>query len=387
MNPMMAKTDYCVVHVFPYSPTVSGGHSNAIRGFIACQRAKQINAVGIASKPDLAAAPRGWGFPLAEVDSLWDLRWMALAERFAIAPDNSLLHFHSVDYRFAPLLSDLRRVGVPYALTSQGQLNFRGLVHWFKKFVYLNIVDRGPRRAAGLHTLTAVADRRLKRLLPGYRGLRLIQGNVVHLPDPSELHAGSRNGFGVPQDAFLLVFLGRLDIRTKGLDALVEAFSRLPPERYHLVMAGPDWMGGKAKLEQLAQRSGCGNRIHFVGPVHGDRKWSLLRMADLFVSPSRWEAFSVAQAEALMLGLPLVTSNRITIAQDLGEADAAVMVPVSPEPLRSAIASLAADPERRRALGTRARAWAQKNCDPDRAGVRFQEFYQAMLEKKRRADG
>ena len=37
-----------VVHVFPYTPKISGGHSNAIRGFIACQRAKGIHAVGIA---------------------------------------------------------------------------------------------------------------------------------------------------------------------------------------------------------------------------------------------------------------------------------------------------------------------------------------------------
>jgi glycosyltransferase involved in cell wall biosynthesis len=381
----MSKTNCCAVHVFPYSPTLSGGHSNAIRGFIACQRAKQINAVGVAPKPDAAAAQRSWDFPLAEVDSLWDLRWTAIAEQFATAPGNSLLHFHSVDHRFAPLLSDLRRAGVPHVYTSQGQLNFRGVVHGLKKFAYLNFVDRGPRKAAGLHVLSTVADHRMRRLLPGYRGLTLIQGNLVQLPKPAELGTGSRSDYGLPQDAFLLVFLGRLDVWVKGLDVLVEAFSCLPPERFRLVLAGPDWMGGKNELEHLAERFGCRNRIHFVGPVYGPEKWSLLQMADLFVSPSRWEAFSTAHAEAMALGLPVVTSNQITLVPDLREADAAVMVPVSAEPLRNAIATLAADPPRRRALGIRAKAWAEQNCNPDRAGARFEEFYQAIVAKPRRS--
>ena len=115
--------------------------------------------------------------------------------------------------------------------------------------------------------------------------------------------------------------------------------------------------------------------------IYGAEKWSLLRMADLFVSPSRWEAFGIALVEAMAMGLPLVTSNQISLAPELGEADAALMAPVSVEPLRQAIATVEADPERRRALSLRARAWAEEHCDPGRAGARFQEFYQAILDK------
>ena len=327
MNLMMSKTEFSVVHVFPYSAAVSGGHSNAIRGFISCQRAKQINAVGIAPKPDTAVPPPSWEFPLAEVDSLWDLRWAAIAEEFSIAPVNSVIQFYSVNSRFAPLLRDLRRAGVPYVLNSQGALNFHGVAHWFKKFVYLNFVDRGPRKAAGVQVLTTVAERNLRLLMPGYRGLRLVQGNLFQLPRVADLPAGSRSEFGVPQDAFLLAFLGRLDLWVKGLDVLVEAFSSLPSERFRLVLAGPDWEGGKSKLEHLGEQFGCGNRIHFVGPVYGARKWSLLRTADLFVSPSRWEAFGIALVEAMAMGLPLVSSNQISLAPQLHQAGAALTRP------------------------------------------------------------
>ncbi|HSA09027.1 MAG TPA: glycosyltransferase [Candidatus Paceibacterota bacterium] len=120
---------------------------------------------------------------------------------------------------------------------------------------------------------------------------------------------------------------------------------------------------------------------------YGAEKWSLLRMADLFVSPSRWEAFGIALVEAMAMGLPLVTSSQISLAPELHEAGAALMVPVSVEPLRQAIATIEADPERRRALSLRARAWAEKTCNPDRAGARFQEFYRAILDKPRMAAG
>src|ERR1035441_5723698 len=115
MNSMM-RAVVNVIHLFPYSPAVSGGHSNAIRSFIACQKAKGINAVGIAPKPDAGTAKTSWEFPLAETDSLWNLRWVNMAERFGVASGDSLVNLHSVNRRFSPLLDDLRQAGVPYVL-------------------------------------------------------------------------------------------------------------------------------------------------------------------------------------------------------------------------------------------------------------------------------
>ena len=376
-----------VVHLFPYTPRTSGGHTNAIRGFIACQRARQINAVGLAPKPEAGAEETNWEFPLVEVDSIWNLRWAAIAERFAIGSGNSLLNLHNVTRLYAPLLADLRRAGVPYVQTSHGQLGFQTTWRWLKKFVYLHWVNRGPINAAGLHVLTRFAAQRVRLLLPGYRGLKLVQGNLVTPPNLTELPAVSKSDYAIPPEAFILLFLGRLDVWVKGLDLVVEAFSCLPAERFRLVLAGPDWQGGRAKLEQLAETFGCRDRVHFVGPVYGQKKWSLLRLADVFVSPSRWEAFSIAQAEAMAIGLPVVTSTKVNLALDLREADAALLTPLAAEPLAKAIATLEANNERRRALGNRGQAWMERNCAPDRAGVRFLEFYQAILDKTQGAGG
>jgi glycosyltransferase involved in cell wall biosynthesis len=371
-----------VVHVFPYSAKVRGGHANAVRGFIACQRAKGINAVAISPKAETGAAETTWEFPAMEVDSLWRLRWAAIADRFKLTSGDSLLNFHSVNRRYAPLLAELRRAGVRYVLTSHGQLAFQTPWRWLKKFVYLNLVNRGPINAAGLHLLTRFAAHQTRLLLPGFRGPKLAQGNLVTVPNLTTLPVASRSDHQIPQDAFVLMFLGRLDVRVKGLDLLIEAFARLPPDRFRLVLVGPDWQDGRAKLEQLATRLGCRNRIDFPGPAYGERKWALLRMADLFVSPARWEAFGIAQVEAMAIGLPVVTTTRVSLAQDLREADAAHLTPLEVEPLAESIAALAADAERRQALGRRGTAWMQANCDPDGAGTRFQQFYDAVLQQQ-----
>lgn len=213
-----------VVHVFPYTVRVPGGHSNAIREFIACQRRIGINAVGISPKGDAGAAEADWDFPLAEVDSLWKLRWASIANRFALVPWDSLLNLHGVNRRYAPLLDDLRQAGVPYVVTSHGQLGFQTPWRWLKKFLYLNLVNRDPGKAAGLQALTRLAARRARLLLPRFRGAILVQGNLVNLPKLAELPTGVRSDYGIPEDALVAVFLGRLDVRVKGLDIVVEAF-------------------------------------------------------------------------------------------------------------------------------------------------------------------
>jgi glycosyltransferase involved in cell wall biosynthesis len=370
-----------VVHVFPYTARISGGHSNAARGFIACQRAKGLNAVGIAPRADDLSAEPDWGFPLAEVGSLWELRWKTIAERFGITASDSLLNFYSINYRFGPLLADLRRAGVPYVLTEQGQLAFQNAARWLKKFAYLNCLDWGPRRAAGLHVLTRKVADGLKYLVPGYRGRVLVQGNLITVPNPAQMTPASRSSHGIPEDSFVLLYLGRLDVPVKGLDYVVEAFSQLPADRFHLVLAGPDWEGGRAKLENLAERLGCADRIHFPGPLYGEKKWGALRMADVFVSPSRKEGFGIAIAEALFCGLPVLTSTRINLAPELSEAEAAVLVPLAAGPLALAMARLEAEPELRASLGRRGQAWFQANCDPERAGEKFRGFYQDLLKR------
>ena len=373
-----------VVHLFPYSPKISGGHSNAIRSFIECQRANGIGAVGVVAREGAAPLDTDLGFPIIEVDSFASINWASIQKKLDLTAGSFLVHFHNVTSAYAPLIRELRQLGIPFVFTGHGQFSYRNTWHGLKKFVYFHTWNWGPRRADGLQFLAKDTERRARFLLPGYKGDRLVLGNLVPIPDLAKIPTASRDEYNVPKDAFVLLFLGRLDVNIKGLDLLVEAFSCLPPDKFFLILAGPDWKGGKARLAKLAEQFRCQDRVRFPGAVYGEKKWSLFKMVDLFVSPSRYEAFNITQAEAMASGLPVVTSVNTSLSSQLREAGAALLSPLNAESLAQAIGSLEGDAALRQILSTRGREWVQMNCDPTRAGERFRRFYEAILERRAR---
>jgi hypothetical protein len=148
-------------------------------------------------------------------------------------------------------------------LTSHGQLGFQSPRHWLKKFVYLNFVNRGPIHAAGMHVLSHLAARQVKLLLPGYSRAQLVQGNLVSIPNLTALSAGSRSDYEIPQDAFVLIFPGRLDVWVKGLGLLVEALACLTTASQSRIPFGADGDSVPAALTP------AGNSAFTISPQFG----------------------------------------------------------------------------------------------------------------------
>jgi lipopolysaccharide/colanic/teichoic acid biosynthesis glycosyltransferase/glycosyltransferase involved in cell wall biosynthesis len=164
-----------------------------------------------------------------------------------------------------------------------------------------------------------------------------------------------------------VLFVGRL-VAYKGVDVLLRALPGLAV-RAVIVGDGPC----RASLESLAAELGVGDRVTFTGQVPDETRLEWYRAADVFVLPSvtRQEAFGMVQIEAMLSGLPVVSTALPTgvpwVNQD-GETGV-VVAPGDPDALRAALASLAASPERRRRLGVQARAralatfTAEQMCD------------------------
>jgi poly(glycerol-phosphate) alpha-glucosyltransferase len=216
--------------------------------------------------------------------------------------------------------------------------------------------------------------------MPGLRRPVLVQGNLAKIPDPALISPLSREELGFPPQAFVFTFLGRLDVATKGLDYLVEAFAKVAAENEcFLVLVGPDLRGGRRFLELLAGRLNCERRIRFLGPQYGDNKWRALKLADAFVSPSRWDGFGIAQAEAIGFGVPTLVSTKVNNASELVDAQAALAEPLSAAALADGMRRLMNDASLRRSLSDCGRRWAVENCSIEKAGARFEEFYLKVL--------
>jgi glycosyltransferase involved in cell wall biosynthesis len=94
------------------------------------------------------------------------------------------------------------------------------------------------------------------------------------------------------------------------------------------------------------------------------------RRADLFVLPTRTDAFPIAVVEAMAAGLPVIDTDVGAIPWMLDGGACGVVVPAGEvEPLARALVRLAADPGERRALGERGRARQAERFDARAAAL------------------
>lgn len=115
-----------------------------------------------------------------------------------------------------------------------------------------------------------------------------------------------RATLGVPEDALLILFIGRLDEQKAPMD-LLEAFGKVAAAQpdAHLLLVGQGPL--RDALERRAGQVGLAGRVHLTG-------WrpdvpELLKAADLFALPSRWEGMPNAVLEAMAAGLPVVATR------------------------------------------------------------------------------
>jgi glycosyltransferase involved in cell wall biosynthesis len=190
-----------------------------------------------------------------------------------------------------------------------------------------------------------------------------------------------RRDLAWPDDAVVFVYTGRL-LRGKGLETLVESFAAIaadaPAARLVLVGSGAGQaLSVEEELQADVRRRGLGERVGFTGRL--DDVAPVLRAADVFVFPSRFEALGISLIEAAACGLPAIGSRTGGIVDVLGDGRAGVLVPPGDAAaLAAAMRALLADPARRRALAAGARETACARFDlrdsVDRYRLLFQEL-------------
>ncbi|MER6073203.1 glycosyltransferase [Streptomyces sp. NPDC001817] len=156
-----------------------------------------------------------------------------------------------------------------------------------------------------------VAERLRRWGVPGRR-VRMIPNGIdaPRLRYDAVRREEARAFYGIPQDAYVVGGLGRLD-RGKRFDLLVHALHQLPAD-VRLLLVG----GGcqEAALRRTAHDLGVADRVVLTGerpylPAPRDRApalASLLSAMDVLAAPSAEESFGLAVLEALAAGLPVL---------------------------------------------------------------------------------
>ncbi len=141
----------------------------------------------------------------------------------------------------------------------------------------------------------------------------------------------------------------------KGFDVLVEALARIADRGWSCRIAGSLTRArptAEALIAQIAQ-AGLAGRIALLGEV--DDPAPLLREADIFVLPSRYEGYGMVFAEALAHGLPIVATAVGAIPEVVPREAGILVPPDDPDALASALAALIDDPALRLSLSDGAR--------------------------------
>lgn len=108
-----------------------------------------------------------------------------------------------------------------------------------------------------------------------------------------------------PKDKKLLVTSGRL-VSQKGYESLLEVCNRLNNDKldYELWILGEGW--ARPRLEELINKYNL-NNVKLFGFKENPYKY--IKQGDLFVCSSKNEGFSLVIAEAMILGLPVISTN------------------------------------------------------------------------------
>ncbi|MBT4138827.1 MAG: glycosyltransferase family 4 protein [Candidatus Latescibacteria bacterium] len=183
---------------------------------------------------------------------------------------------------------------------------------------------------------------------------------------------------GEEQDYIL--YFGRLDIQTKGLDILFKGFAQLDRKDVRLILAGRGAPERQQELQNLAAELGIEKRIEFFGPATQDQKNDLFGKSLFVCMPSRYEGWGIVAIEAGAAGKAVIGTNIPGLADAIRPNETGLLVPSEdPEALAQAIKQLLDNPTLRKTLGTEGRKWADQ-FTWDRIAAEQERVYQKVYE-------
>ena len=185
-----------------------------------------------------------------------------------------------------------------------------------------------------------------------------------------------RGPMGLGDSDVLLGTVARL-VHQKGIDYLIPAFAELARAfpRIRLAIAGDGPL--EAGLKALARSYGVAERISFLGYV--DDCDSFLADLDIFVLPSRWDAFPLAMLRAAIAGIPVVVSD-VGGVSEIVDRDTGWLVPVGDvEALVAAFSTVLSNRAEALERADRLRARVMAHCDLTTNAARILEIYRDLV--------
>ena len=167
--------------------------------------------------------------------------------------------------------------------------------------------------------------------------------------------------------------------RQKALDVLIDAAPAILSAHADaaVVIAGEGPEGGR--LEQRARRRDLLDHPRFRLLGFSPPSGRYLRGLDVFVLPSRWEAFPISLLEALACGVPQVATAVGGTGEAVTDETGVLVPPGDPVALAQAVVELLADDDRRAAMAEASRWRHQQLFRRERMITETAALYRRLL--------
>lgn len=151
-----------------------------------------------------------------------------------------------------------------------------------------------------------------------FRAPKFIGTNGIYLPETAKEHFS--------QESIRFTYIGRLDMRIKGLDLLVQAAAYcrdyLRNQSCTIDLYGPDRYDSFSVLKDMISNLNVDDLVKLHPAVLGSEKEKVLLSSDVFIQTSRTEGMPLGILEAMSYGLPCLVTEGTTLATLINDSNA-----------------------------------------------------------------
>ncbi len=228
----------------------------------------------------------------------------------SLGKHNNVIHFHGFwSIRILTILIFCRLLGMKYVISPHGSLEHEALqISPNKKNFLLNLFLKNLIRNS-LY-LVAYSEKERFSLSSFIDTSKIIQTaiGIDQIPDDFKIDGEFIKNNSILDGRKIILCITRIH-KAKGLDILLKAWASLPQfyTGWRIIIAGPD-DGYLSELLKIRSQLNLEDSVSILKKMKNTEKFTLYKMANIFILPSLSENFGIVIAEALICKLPVITT-------------------------------------------------------------------------------
>lgn len=185
----------------------------------------------------------------------------------------------------------------------------------------------------------------------------------------------------------ILLYIGRLDLKIKGLDLLIEAINLIQDEirkhEFRVEVYGPNYENTKEEMQRMIELYKINDIFLIKEPIFGTEKAKIYQKSYAFLQLSRTEAQCLGVMEAMAYGLPAIVTEGSTFLSTVVENELGYGVSYNPNEIAETIKKIIKEKKKSELFGANASNYILKKYNWEKIGNKQYEEYSKLVGDKK----